>query len=198
MNRAFLICTTSAALLLTACEKPAVNTYTVPKQSSAPAQPTTPAPRPHVAPAPPAPAAAGTTSWPTPQGWTLDPMPRQMRLATFRAGPDNPLEVALSEFPGDTGGLLANVNRWRGQVGLEPTTLEAFQAESPATQHDDVTVHLLRLRGPSQHMLGAILHHPKLNRTRFLKATGAPAAADQHEPAFKSFAHAIAEQWGKE
>jgi hypothetical protein len=28
------------------------------------------------------------------------------------------VEVAISAFPGDVGGLLANVNRWRGQIGL--------------------------------------------------------------------------------
>jgi hypothetical protein len=34
--------------------------------------------------------------------------------------PDGKAEVTVSAFPGDTGGLLANLNRWRGQIGLEP------------------------------------------------------------------------------
>ncbi len=30
--------------------------------------------------------------------------------------------VTVSMFPGDVGGVLANVNRWRGQLGQAPTT----------------------------------------------------------------------------
>ena len=31
------------------------------------------------------------------------------------------LDFSITTFPGQVGGVLANVNRWLGQVGIEPT-----------------------------------------------------------------------------
>ena len=31
------------------------------------------------------------------------------------------LDFSITSFPGDVGGILANVNRWLGQVGIKPT-----------------------------------------------------------------------------
>ena len=40
-----------------------------------------------------------------------------MRKGSYAVGG---AEVAITAFPGDVGGVLANVNRWRGQAGLAP------------------------------------------------------------------------------
>ena len=45
-----------------------------------------------------------------------------MRLATLT---DGQAEIAISAFGGNVGGILANVNRWRGQVKLPPVATEA-------------------------------------------------------------------------
>tara|TARA_R110000744_G_scaffold255462_1_gene370952 strand:- start:7042 stop:7410 length:369 start_codon:yes stop_codon:yes gene_type:complete len=43
-----------------------------------------------------------------------------MRLATFVIPTDaGGQEVAITRFPGQVGGTLANINRWREQMGLE-------------------------------------------------------------------------------
>lgn len=56
--------------------------------------------------------------WSIPPGWTEEP-PTQMLLAKFSTGdPGARAEISVSSFPGDVGGLLANVNRWRRQVSL--------------------------------------------------------------------------------
>jgi hypothetical protein len=56
--------------------------------------------------------------WTVPPGWTQEP-PAQMLLAKFSASDQAArAEISVSSFPGDVGGLLANVNRWRRQVGL--------------------------------------------------------------------------------
>src|ERR1700735_3043830 len=57
--------------------------------------------------------------WKVPEGWqTL--APGQMQVAKFAvpARGDSKAEVFVSIFPSDTGGVLANVNRWRRQAGL--------------------------------------------------------------------------------
>jgi len=45
-----------------------------------------------------------------------------MRRATYlmKGADGQTAEVVVSVFPGDVGGLMANINRWRGQIGLGP------------------------------------------------------------------------------
>jgi len=63
----------------------------------------------------------GPLTFHIPEGWSLDPQPRTARLATLTFS-DNGAEgeMAITRFPGNVGGELANVNRWRGQLGLTP------------------------------------------------------------------------------
>ncbi len=68
--------------------------------------------------------AAEKINWsPLPAGWVEDPTPRQMRAHTLVVEADGKKgEVIVSRLPQNgVGDLLQNVNRWRGQVGLEPT-----------------------------------------------------------------------------
>lgn len=62
----------------------------------------------------------GQPSLPLPAGWEQLP-PRQFRDLNFRPAGDPELECYATVLGGDGGGELANVNRWRGQVGLPPT-----------------------------------------------------------------------------
>ncbi|MFT3788342.1 MAG: hypothetical protein QM770_19585 [Tepidisphaeraceae bacterium] len=125
--------------------------------------------------------------WKLPAGWERLPDTSQMRVATFRATKGEPLEIALSRFPGNTGGLLANVNRWRQQVGLPAIAEDTLSAELHAIETNSLQGHTMRLRGPSQHMLGAILTPKDASETWFVKAVGAPAAVDAHEAEFGEF-----------
>ncbi len=59
--------------------------------------------------------------WTLPAGWEEVP-PGQMRVASFRIKGDagKQADVSVVPLPGAAGGTLANVNRWRSQVGLGP------------------------------------------------------------------------------
>ena len=61
-----------------------------------------------------------------PEGWVAQP-PSSMKLLSLVAGqpPELLSELSVSAFPGDVGGQLANINRWRQQVGLGPISPEA-------------------------------------------------------------------------
>lgn len=68
------------------------------------------------------PAAAATArtaalSWTLPRGWTETAGPG-MRYATIKPALPGNLEVSVIALPGAAGGEVANVNRWRGQLGL--------------------------------------------------------------------------------
>lgn len=79
------------------------------------------------------PAAAPSTvtaaaMWTVPAGWKEAP-PGRFLTAKFIIEPaeGGRAEVNVSSSPGDGGGLAANVNRWRGQLGLAPLNAEQLE-----------------------------------------------------------------------
>lgn len=70
-----------------------------------------------------------------PEGWTPVP-PGQMRVASFVVkSPDGKqADVSVIPLPGSAGGVPANVNRWRGQVGLPPATEDEIKQSAEAIQ----------------------------------------------------------------
>jgi len=59
--------------------------------------------------------------WFIPEGW--EPGKKSsMRIGSFSVqdGNDSSLDISVTAFPGDLGGLLPNVERWLGQIGLNP------------------------------------------------------------------------------
>lgn len=63
----------------------------------------------------------------TPEGWKEAPA-SSMRDVNLSFGPAQEGECYVSRLPGPGGGLEANVNRWRKQMGAEPLTLEQIEA----------------------------------------------------------------------
>ncbi len=117
----------------------------------------------------------------------------QMQQAKFQIiREDKTVEVTLSIFPGDAGGLLANINRWRGQVGLkeaEPAELSKlalpFDAAGPEAKIVDMTGTDAKTGRPAR-LIGAIV--PRGERTWFYKLLGDAGLAESEKSAFAKFA----------
>jgi hypothetical protein len=96
---------------------------------SAPAGPsTTPSSSPPIA------GADGSTliKYSAPAAWVKQPIQKEFRIVTFQIPSGaTPGEVIVTRFPGLPGSLLDNINRWRGQVGLEPAA--DLSSVSPTT-----------------------------------------------------------------
>ena len=61
-------------------------------------------------------------AWEVPSHWQEQP-PKMMVIASYAvSGDGGKAEVAISAFPGDVGGLVANLTRWRRPLGLPPAT----------------------------------------------------------------------------
>ena len=108
---------------LAACDRDGVTHYRVAK---APELPTMPAsasaggPPPGMAGDVPPPASpGGGLRWTLPKGWS-ESQGGQMRLATFKPPVPGKIDGSVVVLPGPAGGELANVNRWRNQIGLPP------------------------------------------------------------------------------
>jgi hypothetical protein len=116
-------------------------------------------------------------SWKLPAGWRQEEGDA-MRVATLLLGPqDRPLELSISRFGRNTEekaetALLANVNRWRGQMGL--SRIEADRLAEIARPRDvhGVTFYVLDMIGP------------KPGKTsRGMAMPPGPAPAERPEPA---------------
>lgn len=146
-----------------------------------------PAPAPEPAPAEAAPTSANApTADAAPAGWTAV-APGAMQIAKYNVPEKDgaKAEVTVSVFPNDTGGNLANINRWRGQVGL-PDTDEAGLKEFTTALDPAIPGSVLAdLKGEQKHMLGAIV--PRDGQYFFYKLTGDPAAVSAARESFVSF-----------
>ena len=137
--------------------------------------------------------------WAVPQGWRQVPGTQAMRIATFDAGTgDNRIEIVVSAFPGQAGGLLANVNRWRGQLHLEPLNeanlhnhLTPFP-DGPALGFtlDMTTEEPTTNNEPPQRIVGAIINGGD-GMTWFVKAKDEPDALAPHKAAIVQFARSF-------
>lgn len=70
----------------------------------------------------------GGVRWTAPDGWKETPG-TGMRVATFDLPQtQGKAVVTVVALPGDVGGELANVNRWRGQLALPPVAQEELSS----------------------------------------------------------------------
>jgi hypothetical protein len=119
-----------------------------------------------------------------------------MRVASFLISQDEgQAEVSVSMFPGDAGGELANVNRWRGQLGLEAIDEAALRKQATAIFPKDTRSILVDLRGvdarkqkPAR-LVGAIVPHG--DQTWFYKLMGSEGVVEGEKGAFQKFVQTV-------
>lgn len=142
--------------------------------------------------APPAADSAALPDWSVPAGWRSEP-PTQMVLARWAAGDAGAegVVITVSAFPGDVGGLLANVNRWRREVGLPEIGAAELPANIGAVTTTVGAATLVDLRGTDAQsgrparLIAAVVPHG--GRTWFYKLKGDEAAAEEQRAAFVQF-----------
>lgn len=85
--------------------------------------------------APPPGPTGGALRWTLPAGWT-ESAGGQMRYATLKppASVKGQIDASVVVLPGPAGGELANVNRWRGQIGLAAIDEAALAAARKVIQ----------------------------------------------------------------
>src|SRR5260370_37078780 len=104
---------------LAGCGRNDIQVYRVSRETAPPEAPAPMAPHSGDA----ADSASPRLQWKLPAGWE-EVAPGEMRVASFRiAGKNAKLaDVGIVPLPGLAGSDLANVNRWRGQVGQPPVS----------------------------------------------------------------------------
>ncbi len=108
----------ATCLLAAACDRDEVTYYRVPKApTAAPVMPASASMAGDVP--PPDRPASGGLRWTRPAGWS-ESAGGQMRYASFKPPGAGKVDGSVVVLPGPAGGELANVNRWRNQIGLPP------------------------------------------------------------------------------
>ncbi len=118
--------------------------------------------------------------WTTPPGWE-ELAPTSMRLGNFRITKgEKRAEVTIITFPGRVGTELENVNRWRGEIGLEPIEETAISSEPVVIGRGNGK--LYEMAGPQFKTTAAILD--KGDAKWFFKMRGDKDVVSEQKPAF--------------
>ena len=179
-------------LLLGACRDSKVSVYRIPKEIDAPA----PVASPHGGMAgggdmnmgggAVARADGPGLSWTVPSGWQSKG-PSGVRKDTLVVGPD--AELAVTAFPGDVGGELANINRWRGQLQVAPIGENELAGSVTRLEVDGLKVGVVDIVGGTTdkpaRMLGAFV--PVGGATWFFKLIGPDAVVAKEKANFLAF-----------
>lgn len=134
-------------------------------------------------------------AWTVPAGWKEEP-PTQMLIAKFLAADgDAKAEITVSAFPGDVGGLLANVNRWRRQIGLPPiedadlaktvSEIDAQGGKAKLVDLDGVDAK----SGQKARLVGVIV--PQATQTWFYKLMGDEKVVAREKDALVKFVQSV-------
>jgi hypothetical protein len=138
-----------------------------------------------------APSGGNPAQWTKPEGWNEQPL-SEMRLGSFKVDGANAAsaDVSVIAFPGEAGGLISNINRWRGQLQLPPLDEDQLSQITQRTDVDDVPTYLVDFQTvenaskPSR-ILGAVLQ--TADRTWFVKMTGPPGLIESQRDKFLTF-----------
>lgn len=128
---------------------------------------------------------ASDITYTKPETWT-EIAPTSVRKANFIINNQTgEAEVSVTVFPGDVGGLLANINRWRSQIGLDPIESASLGDHLKNTEIAQHPGYITKLEGNTQSILGGIL--PFHGSTWFIKMQGSILCIDAEEVNFKTF-----------
>jgi len=138
-----------------------------------------------------APAAGNSASSASlPAGWTEQP-PKPMQSARYVVKDGaNEAEVSVTELGGDAGGPLANVNRWRGQIGLGPFSQDELVKIATPLEVGGAKATLVDLLNDAQHKRLVAVILPREGKTVFYKLVGEAALAQGQKDTFVKFVQA--------
>lgn len=195
------------AAVLPACRKPTVESYRVAKETppagdtktgtpavaapAAPAASNAPAAGNPMANTAVATATGASLVWVAPPHWTPKPG-SAMRKGSYAIKADGiagEAELAITAFPGDVGGDLANLNRWRSQVNLPPVAQAEFESSVQRLERNGLRIVVADIVGTGSggptRILGAMIPHA--GATWFAKLMGPDAIVVKEKAAFSAF-----------
>jgi len=132
-------------------------------------------------------------SWSTPSHWGPGPA-SSMRRGSYRvdgAG-GTTIDIAVTSFPGDVGGLLSNLNRWRSQIGLGPISPADMPSAATTLRIGNQTATWVDFAGTGERpQRTLVVQFQVAGESWFFKATGDAALVASEEPSFRSMVESV-------
>jgi len=127
--------------------------------------------------------------WEAPADWKPKPNSAMRKGSYAVVQGDQSADLSVTTFPGDVGGLAANVNRWRGQLNLPPVDGAALGALTESVVANGLHFTMVDFSGPArpgqQRILAALASWQ--GATWFVKLTGPSGLVEDQRSAFISF-----------
>ena len=131
-------------------------------------------------------------SWDLPENW-VPSSGHSMRLASFDIPFSNGVgDLSIVSLSGSSGGLLANVNRWRGQVDLGPISESDILTVSTVGESKMGAFRIFRMineSNPQNAIIAAVL--PTGDETFFIKLTSSKKGILELQTVFEKFCSSI-------
>lgn len=168
-----LVCTS----FLAGCKQREIHVYTAPKDAPVAVQgesQTTQLPQ-----------------WKVPSHWIPQPS-TPFRLASFTIpSGSQSADLSISFLNGQAGGLLANINRWRGQIQLMPITQDMLPQHTATLAFPNGKAQIVDMTSADgqTRMLVAIWEHPE--GAWFFKLMGPTAVIASEEKVFSTFLESV-------
>lgn len=180
-------------LLLSACREAKVAHYRVPKEKPPTLPPAMAAGSGMADASVPTAQGAGLT-WTAPAHWTAKPASAMRRGSYDVKGADGAVaDMSITAFPGDVGGELANINRWRGQLALPPIGDGDLPQVTTTVKDGPLTFVLVDFDSPQgaspERILGAFTSYD--GNTWFFKLKGPAPLVEHEKPAFLTFLQTV-------
>ena len=176
------IFTSLSVFVFYSCGEDHIRTYTLPKQIQT--QPEMNLPKDDEPP-------ELQLTWTRPNSWQPSEG-SSMRLASFYFSYEGDVgDISLIQLGGDGGGIAANINRWRTQLGLRPVIASLIENEISRIigQLGEYIFTHIRNEESGQAFLGAII--PSGGVTFFVKMSSTTETAAAGEADFKSFCSSL-------
>lgn len=182
IRRVSAVGTVAIASLGVGCKEEGIQSYRVPTETYTATSPTAP-----------------VVSWAAPGGWLETASSSSMRYASFviKGLHGHDVDVSITPLPAMRGGELENVNRWRGQVGLDPLAAEELDKEAEEVSIGeyegrmfDMTSEEAVIHGEHhQRILAATLTKPAT--VWFFKMMGVAETVGEQKQVFQEFLESI-------
>ncbi|MEM9444817.1 MAG: hypothetical protein AAGA18_05630 [Verrucomicrobiota bacterium] len=125
-----------------------------------------------------------------PNGWKQVPA-SQLVLAAYDTGVD--AQATITAFPGDVGGVFANVNRWRRQMGLPPAVDSDLNNIVQRVQLGKSVLNFVEIHGSGEQSGQSVLVYffMKEGKTWFYKMSGGAKDVQTQKEVFTQFVESI-------
>lgn len=138
------------------------------------------------------PTASGSAlAWTAPAHWTPKAL-GSMRKGSFSIKADGgEADLSITAFPGATGGLEANLNRWRSQLGLAPVSAQEVLAAVENISSNSLQFTVVDYANNGSRLLGAVVSYG--GNSWFFKLTGPDALVAGQKAAYLEFLRTVKE-----